>query len=200
MDKATVAESLKSVCAELLRYGSKAQIFKSYRTDALADGAMTYVHKGYLSDLETVTFGNTNTVLNDIPDAPITWAGKALNLESKVELKFVFNPGTYVGSLSDLTLHISYKAVDGTTKTLILSKPERYSEALSYYVFTLDTLLAPELREVVSAQIYGDNIPVSATLHYSPDTYGNGKTGNLLTLCKALFAYSDAAKLYFTNN
>lgn len=29
------------------------------------------------------------------------------------------------------------------------------------------------------------------------DTYGNNKTGNLLALCKALFAYSDSAKAYF---
>ena len=31
-----------------------------------------------------------------------------------------------------------------------------------------------------------------------PDTYGNNKTGTLLDLCKALFAYSDSAKAFFT--
>lgn len=39
--------------------------------------------------------------------------------------------------------------------------------------------------------------PLSCTLQYSDDTYGNNKTGSLLTLCKALFAYSDSAKSYF---
>ena len=133
-------------------------------------------------------------------NAPITWAGKALNLESKVALKFVFDPGNYTGNLSDLTLRVSYKDAYGADKNLTVTDPELYSQSGSAYAFTLDTLLAPELRTVVSAQIYGGNTPVSVTLQYSPDTYGNGKTGDLLILCKSLFAYSDSAKAYFLTN
>ncbi len=191
------AHSLKVLCADLLRYGSKAQIFKNYRTDALADGNMTEAHKAYLSDIGEVTFGNTNKVLNDLDDAPITWAGKVLNLESKVALKLVFHPGSYEGDLSALTLRISYEDAEGNAKTLTLEKPELYNEAMGIYAFTLDTLLAAELRTVISAQVYAGDVPVSATLQYSPDTYGNGKTGALLDLCKALFAYSDSAKEFF---
>ncbi len=197
LDKATVADSLKTLCADLLRYGTQAQIFKAYRTDSLADSLMTEAHKAYLSDMEAVTFGNTNRVLNDLSDAPITWAGKALNLESKVALKFIFNPASYTGSPSDLTLRISYEDAQGSIKTLILDDPELYAEGMRVYVFTLDTLLAAELRAVVSAQIFAGETPVSCTLEYSADTYGNNKTGPLLHLCKALFAYSDSAKAYF---
>ena len=199
LNKTTVADGLKSLCAELLRYGSKAQIFKGYRTDSLADAQMTDDHRAYLSDLDAVTFGNTNTVLNDLANAPITWVGKSLNLESKVAMKFVFNPANYTGDLSDLTLLISYKDAQGNTKILAVIEPEVYNEALGYYAFTLDTLLAAELRAVISAQIYVGATPVSPTIQYSPDNYGNNKTGNLLNLCKALFAYSDSAKAYFTN-
>ena len=191
------AESLKILCADLLRYGTKAQIFKSYRLDAFADSAMTDAHRAYLSDINAVAFGNTNVVLNDLENAPITWAGKALNLESKVELKFIFNPAAYKGDLTALTLHVSYADAYGAPKSLVLSDPTLYNEGLSYYAFTLDALLAAELRAVISAQIYAGDTPVSATLQYSPDTYGNGKTGTLLDLCKALFAYSDSAKAYF---
>ncbi len=191
------AQSLKILCADLLRYGSAAQIFKSYRLDALADSAMTDAHKAYLSELEDVSFGNTNVVLDDFPNAPITWAGKSLNLESKVALKFVFNPANYAGDLSALTLRISYKDAHGNTKTATAAHPVLYNAQLGYYVFTVDSLLAAELRAVVSVQIYAGNTPVSATLQYSPDTYGNGKSGALLDLCKALFAYSDSAKAYF---
>ncbi len=198
MNNADRAEGLKTLCADLLRYGAKAQIFKAYRTDSLADTAMTDSNRVYLSDMEAVSFGNTNTVLNDLPNASITWAGKALNLESKVALKFVFNPVGYQGNLSELTLRISYEDTQGSTKTLTLEDPELYSQAAGVYAFTLDTLLAAELRAVISAQIYAGNTPLSCTLQYSPDTYGNNKTGNLLDLCKALFAYSDSAKAYFT--
>ncbi len=190
-------ESLKILCADLLRYGAKAQIFKAYRTNALADANMTDAHKAYLSDIEAVTFGNTNRVLNDMENAPITWAGKSLNLESKVALKFVFNPSGYEGDLSELSLRISYEGIGGNIKILTLEKPELYNQAMGVYAFTLDTLLAAELRTIVSAQIYVGETPISATLQYSPDTYGNGKSGNLLDLCKALFAYSDSARAYF---
>ena len=144
-----------------------------------------------------MTFGNTNTVLNDLPNAPITWAGKSLNLESKVALKFVFNMGAYTGKLSDLCLRISYTDAYGNQKTETVTGAEAYGQGTGAYVFTVDSLLAAELRTVVSVQIYAGNTPVSATLQYSPDTYGNNKTGTLLDLCKALFAYSDSAKAFF---
>ncbi len=198
LNKTETGEALKTLCADLLRYGAKAQIFKGYRTDSLADGAMTEEQKAYLSDIDAVTFGNTNTVLNDLENAPIAWAGKVLNLESKVALKFVFRSAGYEGDLSRLTLRISYLDAYGNTKTGESPTAELYNEALGYYAFTVDSLLAAELRSVVSVQIYEGDTPVSCTLQYSADTYGNNKTGTLLDLCKALFAYSDSAKAYFT--
>ncbi len=197
LNKALVSDSLKTLCANLLRYGAKAQSFKNYRTDSLADADMTEVHKAHLYDVEAVTFGNTNKVLNDLGNAPISWAGKALDLESKVALKFVFNPANYKGDPSALTLKVSYTDINGTPKSLSIKDPELYNPDMGLYVFTLDALLAAELRTVVSVQIFAGDIPVSCTLQYSADTYGNNKTGNLLELCKALFAYSDSAKAYF---
>ena len=174
-----------------------AQIFKNYRTDALADANMTDAHKAYLSNMESVTFGNTNKVLNDLENAPISWAGKALDPESKVALKFVFDPANYEEDLSKLTLKVEYTDVHGAAKTLILENPSLYIPDRMLYAFTLDALLAAELRAVVSVQIFVGQTPVSCTLQYSADTYGNNKTGTLLELCKALFAYSDSAKNYF---
>ncbi len=199
MEKAGVPEKLKALCAELLRYGAYAQTYKGYRTDTLVDANMTDTQKAYLRDLDAVTFGNTNTVLDNLPDAPIQWKGKALSLESKVCLKFIFSMGTYTGELSDLSLHVSYTDVDGTNKTLVLREAELYNVKNSYYAFTMDALTAAELRTVVSAQVYTGDSPVSATLQYSADTYGNNKEGTLLALCKALFAYSDSAKAYFAD-
>ena len=198
MDK-SVPNSLKSLCADLLRYGSKAQIFKAYRTDNLADAAMTETDKTYLSDIEAVAFGNTNTVLNDLNNAPTTWVGKALDLESKVALKYIFSLTDYTGDIKDLTLRVSYKDVKGNEKTLTLVSPEVYNEKKGYYAFTFDGLLAAELRTVVSAQIFAGENPASCTLQYSADAYGNNKTGVLGDLCKALFAYCDSAKAYFTH-
>ncbi|MBP3412940.1 MAG: fibro-slime domain-containing protein, partial [Oscillospiraceae bacterium] len=188
---------LKTLCADLLRYGAKAQIFKGYRTDSLADANMTDAHRAHLSDMDSVTFGNTNKVLNDLENAPISWAGKALNLESKVAVKYIFSTANYTGELKDLSLRMTYTDLTGKTVTATVTEPEAYKPENSQYAFSFDGLLAAELRTVLSAQIYAGNSPVSVTLQYSPDTYGNNKEGTLGTLCKALFAYSDSAKSYF---
>ena len=198
MNKANMPLSLKTLCADLLRYGTKAQIFKSYRTDSLADAAMSDSHKTYLSDTEAVTFGNNNVVLKDLENATVTWAGKALDLASKVTLKFIFSPASYQGNVDDLRLRLTYMGIDGETKSLSLTETELYNADRGLYAFSFDGLLAAELRAVVSAQVYEGNTPVSCTLQYSADTYGNNKTGTLSDLCKALFAYSDSAKVYFT--
>ncbi len=197
LNKVSVSNVLKTLCADLLRYGTKAQVFKGYRTDSLADANMTEDHRAYLSDMESVSFGNTNWVLNDLQNAPITWAGKTLDLASKVTLKFIFSLGNYTGELSDLVLRVRYEDSDGKTENLIVSQVEAYNASYGLYAYSLDSLLAAELRTVLSVQIFRGDTPVSATLQYSADTYGNNKTGELLELCKALFAYSDSAKNFF---
>ena len=67
-------------------------------------------------------------------------------------------------------------------------------------IFDFDGILAAERRSVIHMAVYVGETLISKSLLYSADTYGNGKTGALETLCKALFAYSDSAKAYFLNN
>jgi hypothetical protein len=50
----------------------------------------------------------------------------------------------------------------------------------------------------MSVAVMNGNTQVSETMEFSVDTYGNNITGNLLTLCKAMLAYSDAAKAQFS--
>jgi hypothetical protein len=199
LNKANSTESLKTLCADLLRYGAKAQVYKEYRVGSLADAGMTEEHKNYLSDLEAVTFGNNSADLGDLANTPITWVGKTLDLDSKVCLKFVFNTSNYTGNLEDLSLKVTYKDIYGETMNVTVKEVLEYKVSGNLYAFSVDALLASELREIVSVQIFEGETPVSTTFQYSADTYGNNKTGTLLDLCKALFAYSDSAKAYFAN-
>ena len=197
MNNAARAESLKILCADLLRYGSTAQLYKSYRTDALADSAMTDVHRAYLSDGENVSFDSYNSTNNDITNPTVTFAGKSLLLDSKVTLRYVANLSAYTGSSSDLSLVVNYTALDGTAKTVTLTNIEVYNEAAKLYCFDFDGLLAAELRQPVTVAVYKGTTRLSPTLTYSASTYGNNKYDPLLTLCKHLMAYSDSAKAYF---
>ena len=200
LDKASASRSLKNLCAELLRYGSAAQTFKGYRVNALVGDGMTEQHMSYLSDLAQVTFGEHNIVLEDLAEPAFTWVGKSLDLNSKVSLKLIFDAVHYEGSVEDLTLRVTYKDYAGVQREATVLGAETYGTVNGRYVFTFDGLLAAELRSVVSVRIFKGETPLSCTLEYRADTYGNGKTGNLGTLCKALFAYADSAKVFFVNN
>ena len=91
---------------------------------------------------------------------------------------------------------IRYLGIDGKEYTAELREAQPYG---SLYVFDFEELLASELRTALTATVYEGGIARSTTLVYSPDTYAQGKTGNLGTLCKSLLAYSDAAGNFFQN-
>ncbi|MBP3411803.1 MAG: hypothetical protein J6K89_00930, partial [Oscillospiraceae bacterium] len=197
LDNAGADAALKTLCADLLRYGSAAQTFKGYRTNALADAKMTAAHKAYLTDLDTVSFGGTNREYAALENAPIKWVGKTLDLANKVTVMYVFDASGYTGDIRDLSLRVNYKTYNGESVALTLSDAQSYGANANYYFFKLDQLLAAELRQPVSVAVYKGTERLSAVLQYSADTYGNNKTGALLTLCKSLFAYSDSALAYF---
>ncbi|MBR4308386.1 MAG: heparinase II/III family protein [Oscillospiraceae bacterium] len=198
LDKVNATNSLKTLCAELLRYGTRAQIYKNYRTDALVDSAMTEAHRAYLSPLEEVSFGNVNEILTDVQSPVITWVGKTLELNSKVCTKFVFQVSDLSMLLEELELHVNYVNYKGETKTAVVREFQVYDAASGRYSFSFDELLAAELRAELQVAIYAGDCQLSRSLRYSPAAYGKGKTGTLGELCKALFAYSDSAKAYFS--
>ncbi len=198
LDKSNATDALKALCAELLRYGTQAQIYKGYRTDAPVDQAMTRTHLSYLSPLESVSFSTLNEVLADLPKTSVTWVGKSLDLQSKVSLKFIFELSDPSLLFEDLRLRVDYVNLDGEAVTAYLTEYEVYDASKDRYAFLFDGLLAAELRTEVRVAVYAGDNRLSQTLCYSPATYGNNKTGDLLSLCQALFSYSDSAKRYFS--
>ncbi len=191
------SETLKAMCANLLRYGAKAQLWKGYRTDALVDANMTDEHKAYLNELDSVAFGDNNRKLADVEAPVVTWGGKALKLDSKIVVRYVINATNYKGDWNDLSLRIRFVNIHGQTETVVLTQCAVYDASRNYYVFDFDGLLAAELRTVMSVAVYEGETQVSETLEYSVDTFGNGKTDSLLTVMQAMVAYSDSAKAFF---
>ncbi|MBR6826303.1 MAG: leucine-rich repeat domain-containing protein, partial [Oscillospiraceae bacterium] len=196
--KTTGSHKLKTLCADLLRYGAAAQRYKGHYREAfpLADTYMNDEARAYLSDLSRLTYGNTNRELEDLAEPQITWLGKSLELNTRVTLKYIFDARSYTGKTEDLTMKVTYLDIHGQEQTHVVSDPVPYGAA-GFYSFSFDGLLAAELRAVVSAQIFDGETPLSRTLQYSADTYCGGKTGLLGDLCAALMAYSDSAKAYF---
>ncbi len=192
------AHALKVLCADLLQYGAAAQFYKGYRTDAPVDAEMSLTEVLLMSDLSAVSFQNINETTDTSAQATVRWAGKSLNLTAKVGIKYVVDLSSFSGDPQSLSLHVQYEDGDGMVQSAVVRDIEEYRISDGLYAFTFDGLQAAELRTTVEATVYNGNTPVSPVLRYSPDTYGNGKLGSLLTLCRALFAYSDSAKAFFT--
>lgn len=198
LNKPNFPEKLKKVCANMLQYGAAAQIWKNYRTDALATERMTEEHKAYLVDPSTVVFGDNSAKLNDIDNPTIKLIGKSLSLESKVIIRFIIDATNWKDRLHELSLHVTYKTLEGTTETVVIDTCEEYLLERNFYSFSFDSLRSAELRSVVSAAVYHGDTQISTTMQYSVDSYGNGKTGTMLALCQAMIAYSDTALAFFS--
>ena len=197
LSKQENSSELKVLCAALLRYGAKAQIFNGYRTDVLADRSMTEAQKLLLSDLSAATFGMNNRVLPEIANPKATWVGKALILDSKVTVRYVVDITDPSVGAENLTLRIRYTDYSGVEQEAVVKNAQPYGTEAGHYSFGFDGLLAAELRTILYTAVYIDETQVSDTLIYSVDTYGANKTGTLGDLCRALMAYSDSAKAFF---
>jgi hypothetical protein len=159
---------------------------------------MTVAQQAYLTALDSVLFGNNNRIQEDQEAPTVQWVGKALDLNSKVAVKFIADLSGFVGSLEELNLRISYTDLTGQLREAVIWEFEIYDEEKNYIAFDFGELSAAELRSVLTARVCDGESPVSHSLIYSADTYGNNKTGKLLSLCKALFAYADSAGAYFS--
>ncbi len=188
---------LKSLCANLLRYGALAQSYKDYRIHDLADSKLTESQKTYLTDLDTVSLVKTDHTGNEFAEPVAVWKGKSLDLTSKVGLTLIFTLTDPEISPQALRLKVSYTDMDGETVTAWVGGARVYHEEMRYYAFSFHDLLVSELRSIPQMQIYLGDTPLSCTLNYSAESYCSNKTGTLGQLCKALFAYSDSAKAFF---
>lgn len=194
MNKATATDELKAVCANLLRYGAQAQIVKG-STNVLADAAMTAEQKAYLTDLNTVSVASVAKTLGDAEG--IAWAGKSLVLDSKVAVKAIFDLTGYAGDVEALNLRVSYVSANGKEVTLTVDTCELYNIEKNFYAFTVDTLLATDMRCELTMALYEGDTQISETQVYSVESYCASRAGLIGELGKALLAYSDAAKAFF---
>ena len=197
LNKTTSSEPLKALCANLIQYGAWAQRYKNYLTIAYVDSMLKEEHRKYLTDLNTVEFETTNKEFDDLEDPSVQWIGKTLDLKSNIALKTYIDCSNYAGSPAELQLKILYIDIHGDEQVTYGDKCTVYQEDKNLFTISFSHLPATDLRVPLALCIVDPaGNQVSTTIHYSLASYGNGKTGDLLTLCQALLAYSDAAAAF----
>lgn len=199
LNKNGTSDALRTLCADLLRYGSQAQRYFSYRTDSLADCDMTQAQASYLTELDSVPLENHMQMLNDMEAPTLKWKSASLVLGNRISLQFIANLSTYEDSLSNLSARISYEDANGAVKTVILSHFVPIEGSDSLYSIECDFLAAKDLRCVLTASLYEGETQCSRSVRYSVESYASRQQNELLTLCRAIMAYSDSARSFFTN-
>ena len=193
--KATDTDELKTLCANLLRYGAMAQTQFGYRTDALVDADMTTAHEAYLTALNAVSMTDYRKQVNDLTSPTVPWKSTTLELGNKVIMCLIVNLANYTGDVSELSMRLTYTDAKGQNVTV--ERPlELYNADAKTYAVSYDGLRATEMRTIVSAAIYNGSTRVSRTVEYSIESYA---ARNSSDLTRAMLAYGDSASAFFAN-
>ena len=199
LNKTSADAKLKTLCADLLNYGAAAQIYKVYNTANLVNAQMSDDHAVYASDFHELSLENIASRVNNA-DATLTWAGNSLDMQSKVEMLFVFNvpAGSDLSKISVTTSYTDPK-LGKIEKTYSGDEIQLYST--NRYKVTVDTLYSYDMSVPVTAVLYYDGVE-QGTAVYSIESYAKSSdkylNGTPLGNCVgAMLQYGYSAVAYF---
>ena len=193
--------SFKALLVDLLNYGTAAQNYFGYRTDALVNAGLTDEQRA----LSRQSYDPLN-VITDSGDGeyPEAITRKNIMFHNRIELLIA----TSLGEDSDLggiALRIRYTNRAGEpVEKLIDSAKFVYRSDVGGYTAYFDGLNASELRTELELTLIKDGEPISRTVRYSFDVYANSRLASSTSesykeLLSKTLIYSDSAKDYFTS-
>jgi hypothetical protein len=194
---------VKQLVTALLNYGTMAQNYFEYNSDASANDVLD----GNIQEM-TVTAEQLEgyAIEKDGTTDGIAYVGATLVLESETSVRFYFKLDEGA-SISDYTFQAVNKDTDATVK---LAGPAKGTGALAgYYFVQVSNIVAQRLdyRYTVTVTKNGDagESTGNITVTYGPLTYAynqlssESSTVAMKNLVQALYHYNQAAKTYFAN-
>lgn len=180
----------RSLLVDLLNYGTAAQNYFGYKTDAPANAELTDEQKAYASadsaieNLQSVT----NTKQVTITDPSATWKAAGLNLLSKTQIRLKFG---YAGDINNVTLTAVVDGVE-TEITEFVSAGDGL-----YYAF-FDGIAAYQYGSAVDFTLEADGVAISNTLRYSVESYASNNIADAAIgdVVAAMMKYGYSAAAY----
>lgn len=199
-------ETEKKLIADMLTYGAKMQIFKSYNLEKLADAVLG----DYASYVTTTTPSITDTSSNpyDTTKSEVIFNKFSLNMASKVGMQIFFREDFYKdGELNDLTVKCTFETSDGNVDTVYSKDGEFiYDYAPGYtanrYVFIHEELPAKYMRAKVTYEAFNGDASVSYKMTCSIEDLAGmliakGITAEETAVYNAMLNFSDSAAAHF---
>lgn len=194
---------LRTLCADLLYYGTAAQKFFNYRIDDLADAKMTAEHR-QLATSSVPSLISKLELSNAPENAEVSFFSALLSLDGAVSVVCMFD----AEAADELISFEVWLDADGDgergageVQTITTSYGQYTLGGRTYRTVNIGAIPARLMRSDIYVTAYVDGQVSSACLHYSVETYAAAMTEDassesLAELCRALIRYSDSACRY----
>ncbi len=195
----TYADSLKTVCMDLLNYCAANQIyFDNYKIDTLAND-VDEAYKVYATTEDPVV---TDTkVFNKIDNPAIGTKAPNVALKDNVQINFTYQPSNPDEDMSAIVAKLTFS--DGRTREVNGSDFTNLGNG-QYQVHVSD-FTPSQMREKVTIVLYKGETQMTHELSYGISDYvGAGMVSfqndtKLLDVIKTMIKYGDAVKAYVNN-
>ncbi len=191
----------KTLLVNLLNYGSAAQTYFGYRTDALVNTDLTEAQKALATQTyEPITATSTGS---DGTGYSASITGKNILFGNSITL-LVATSFDFGSDLTGVSMQICYTDIGGNpVEKFIDGKDFVYRDDITGYTAYFDGLKASEFRTRLEITLMKDDAPVSETITYSLDAYAQNRLAastdaNFKALLEKTLIYSDSAKAYFS--
>ena len=196
---------LRTLLVDLLHYGACSQQYVGYRTNDLADAALTEAQLAQgTNTVPEMTNLEDYTVNTDTPT--VTWSGRGLRLEDGVNFRLTFHldTGDSPATAADVNgLYVKVTNDAGKTWTIRSSAFTLKSGTTNDFQFFFKNFNFSMLSDAFYFTVYNAaNEPVSDTLRYSVETYVEkqyNKAGNpakLKNLVLSILRVGNSAKAW----
>ncbi len=193
-------DAYKTMVANLLTYGAKAQVYSDYRTEDMADSALGQYAAFVTTSLPTVAnkASSTNKGLTGV-----TLFENALGIASSVQIQFITKLSAGY-STDKLYAEVCWDR-DGTAMSKKIDGADFATVGNgSYYTVVFQDLTAKEGRTPVTVTIYDKTTgeAVSESWTYSIESYvanRQNSSAKVLAVLNSMMNYYDSAAAYFKN-
>ena len=192
--KSGTKAAAKRALVDFLNYASAAQVYFNRNVNGLVNADLTAGQAAL--GTQTAAAINSDRAEGAVTNPRVAVSGCTLIFESKIVMKFVFNPTDYLndgGSLSDLRVVVR-DADGGILRTFLSDEFVNYNAAGTLKSVLFDDLGATEMRKAVIFQVMAGDTAVSNSRTYSIQSYAYSKQTDARQgeLMRELIKYGDS--------
>ena len=192
--KSGTKAAAKRALVDFLNYASAAQVYFNRNVNDLVNADLTAGQAAL--GTQTAAAINSDRAEGAVTNPRVAVSGCTLIFESKIVMKFVFNPTDYLndgGSLSDLRVVVR-DADGGILRTFLSDEFVNYNAAGTLKSVLFDDLGATEMRKAVIFRVMAGDTAVSNSRTYSIQSYAYSKQTDARQgeLMRELIKYGDS--------